>query len=364
MMATASAKIRYLVATNGRTIRAVGAALVLLGVVGIVLTMLFPPTVAVTEITDRSLVETETTTTTIVEGDHAMYTAGETLTDEPVYIRGVAPTATVTASTSAPPDGITVDQQVSIVYTATSTDDGVFRETKHAVTTTSGTIGAEGETVDSVVSLTIADLAETLAAMREEIGDAGRVDAHLHVETTYAGDNYEGTLEDRAELTVTPDSYRIPPLSVSEEHRTTTSEMRPVPSEVFQPTIPALGAVAIPHLTPVFGFLSVFGVVMLGAVRYGRTADADRQRVAIHRLRYGEWISVGKLPAELAEHPMVVPMESLEALVDIAIDSDTRVIYDAQQDYYAVMTDVAVFVFYPGATSPFVFNNGERDSET
>lgn len=365
MMATASAKARYLIATSGRTLRAIGTVLVLLGVVGVVLTMLFPPTVVVTEVTDRSLVETETTTTATVEGDHAMYTAGETLTDEPVYIRGVAPTVTVTASTSAPPDGVTVDQRVSIVYTATSTDGNVFREERHAVTTTSGTIGADGETVDSVVSLNVTDLAETLAAMRNEIGDAGRVDAHLHVETAYAGDDYEGTLEDRVELTVTPDSYRIPTLSVSEEHPTTTSEVRPVPAEVFQPTLPAIGPVVIPHLTPVFGLLSVFGVVLLGAVRYGPTGfDADRQRVTIHRLRYGEWISSGELPAALADHPLVVPVESLEALVDVAIDSDTRVIHDPHQDCYAVMTGVAVFVFYPDTVGGFVFDTGGRDSET
>lgn len=361
MMPTATAKVRYLIATNGRTIRAIGAVLVLLGVVGVALTLLFPPMVAVTEVTDRSVVETETTTTATVEGDHAMYTAGETLTDEPVYIRGVAPNVTVTASTSAPPDGVAVDQRVSIVYTATSTDDGVFREKKHAVTSTSGTIGTDGESVDSVVSLNVTDLAETLAAMRNEIGDAGRVDAHLHVETTYAGDGYEGTLEDQVELVVTPDSYRIPLLSVSEEHPTTTSEMRPVPAEVLQPTLPGLGSVVIPHLSLVFGVLSVLGAVLLGAVRYGRTEfDADRQRVTIHRLRYGEWISRGELPPALAEHPLVVPVESLEALVDVAIDSDTRVIHDPQQDCYAVMTGVAVFVFYPDTVGGFVFNNGSR----
>jgi hypothetical protein len=282
-----------------------------------------------------------------------------------VYVRDVVPTVTVTASTTAPLDGVAVDQRVSIVYTATSTDGGVFREEKHAVTTSSGTIGADGETVDSVVSLNVTALAETLAAMREEIGDAGRVDAHLHVETTYAGDDYDGALEDRVELVVTPDSYRIPNLSVSEEHRTTTSELRPVPTEVFQPTIPTVGPVVIPHLTPVFGVLSVFGVVLLGGVRYGRTEfDADRERVTIHRLRYGEWISGGELPPALAEHPLVVPVESLEALVDVAIDSETRVIYDSHQDCYAVMTGVAVFVFYPDTVGGFVFDNGNRDSRT
>jgi hypothetical protein len=361
MMPTAFAKIRYLVATSGRTLRTIGALLLLLGIVGVVLTMLFPPTMAVAEVTDRSVVETETTTTATVEGDHAMYTAGENLTDEPVYVRSVAPTVTVTATTRAPPDGVAVDQRVAIVYEASSTEDGVFRQQKHAVTATSGTIERDGETVESVVSLRVADIGATLEAMREEIGDAGRVNAYLHIETVYAGDGYEGTLEDQAELAVSDDSYRIPALELREEHRTTMSKVEPVATEVFQPTIPTLGPVVVPHLTPVFGFLAVFGGVLLGTVRYGRTEfDADRERVVIHRLRYGEWISGGELPPALAEHPLVVPVESLEALVDVAIDSDTRVIHDPNQDCYAVMTGVAIFVFYPDTVGGFVFNNGNR----
>jgi hypothetical protein len=64
------------------------------------------------------------------------------------------------------------------------------------------------------------------------------------------------------------------------------------------------------------------------------------------------------VPPALADHPLVVPVESLEALVDIAIDSDTRVIHDPNQDCYAVMTGVAIFVFYPDTVGGFVFNNG------
>lgn len=363
MMPIATARVRYLVSTNARLLRQLGALLVLIGVVGVVLTMVFPPTTAMTEVTDRSVVETGTNTTAIVEGDHAMYDAGEELTNEPVYVRDVAPNATVTATTRAPPDGVAVDQQVSIVYEASSTEDGVFRQRERTITSNSGTIEDEGDTVDSVVSLRIADIADTLEAMRTEIGDAGRVNAYLRVETTYSSGDYEGTLEDRVELAIGQDSYRLPALSLREEHRTTTTNVEPVAAEVFQTTLPAVGPIVVPHLTPVFGFLSILGVVLLGAVRYGRTEfDADRERVTIHRLRYGEWISGGELPAALADHPLVVPVESLEALVDVAIDSDTRVIHDPQQDCYAVLTGGAVFVFYPDSIGGFVFDNGARDS--
>lgn len=364
MMATGAAKVRYLLSENGRMLSQIGALLLLVGFIGVAVTMVFPPTMAVTEVTDRSLVETGTTTTATVENDHAMYQAGEELTNEPVYLRGVSPSVTVTATTRAPPDDVVVDQQVSILYTASSTEDGVFRRQKHAITSTSGTIEGNAATVDSVATVQSADLADTLREMRAEIGDAGSVNAYLHVETTYSSDDYEGSLEDRAELTVSPDSYRVPVLSVSKEHRTTASYAAPVSDKVFQTTSPVAGSVIVPHMTLLFLVLSVIGGVVLGAARYGRREfDADRERDRIHRLRYDEWISGGDLPTAFSKHLEVIPMDSLEGLVDIAIDSETRVIHDSQQGRYAVFTDAAVFVFRPDTTAGFLFNREVQDTD-
>lgn len=361
MMPTAAAKIRYLVSTNRRTLSALGTLLVVIGLIGVVVTMLFPPTIALAEVTDRSTVETTTNTTATVEGDHAMYDAGEVLHDEPVYIRDVAPNVTVAATTRAPADGVTVDQQVSIVYEASSRDDGVFRHREHVVSSTSGRIVEEGDTVESTVTLQIAEIADRLEAMSDEIGDAGQVTASLRVETSYESAGYDGTLEERAAVTVSQDAYRIPLITVTEDHETTSSNVVPVAEKVFQPTLPAIGPVVVPHVTPAFVLLSMVGIVVLGSERYGRTEfDADRERITIHRLRYSEWISGGELPAELSELPLVVPMESLEALVDVAIDSDSRVIHDDQQDCYAVLTGGVVYVFYPDSIGGFRFNHGER----
>lgn len=362
MLATGAAKLRYLVATHDQPLRHLGTLLVLAGVVDIVLTMLFPPTMAVTAVTDRSVVETTTNTTAIVEGDHAMYEDGETLTNEPVYIRSVAPNVTVTATTRAPPDGIAVDHQVSIVYEASSPVDGVFRQQEHVLTATTATIETEGETVESAVTLQVADIAATLTRMRDEIGDAGSVNAYLRVETGYAGSGYEGSFEDRDELTVGADAYRIPPLSTAEEHRTTTSNVVPAAGSVFQVSIPVIGPLIVPHAGPLFVGLFGLGVGVIGAVRHGSSEfDADQELVRIHRLRYSEWISSGELPGTLAAYPLIVPMESLEGVVDIAIDSGTRVIHDADQDCYVVIADMALYVFYPDSADGFVFDNEPQE---
>lgn len=343
----ATAKIRYLVATHGRTLQTLGVVLLVLGVVGVAATLAYPPTTTVTEVTASQTVETKTTTTAIVKGEHMMYEDREVLTDEPVYIRSVTPNLSVTATTRTPPDGVDVEQQLSLVYEASSSADGVFRDRQDVLLTTTDRVGKDGQAVNATVSIEIAEISRTLDAMREEIGDAGRVNAYLHLETVYVGPDYEGTLDDRVPLSVSTDAFRLPALDLRNDHQTTESVSEPDPQQVFEVTLPRLGAVVVPHWTPMFGILAVLGGLAIGAVGYGREFSTGRERVAIHRLRYEEWISVGTLSATLAVHPFVVSMESLEGLVDIAIDSDTRVVHDPSQDCYAVLTAGAVYVFAP-----------------
>lgn len=346
MTPTVSAKLRYSIATRGRTLRYVGATFLILGVIGITLTMLFPPTTTMAEVTDRSVVETETNLTATVVGDHALYDDGERLHNEPVYVRSVTPELTVGAVTSAPPDGVAVTQRIAIVYQATSKDGDVFRERTRPIGATTGTIDRDGETVDTVATLRITELADTLDGMRNEVGDAGVVTAFLRVETSYTGPEYADAIADQAEIELDADSYRVTPLTLSQDHSTTGSVEIPITDEVFQVTVPFVGPVVIPHFVPFFAVFGILGAVLVGAGRYDTaTLDADRERVTLHRLRYDDWISVGELPSFLANHPLIVPVTSLEALVDVAIDSDTRVIYDPHQQCYAVLTGVAVFVF-------------------
>ncbi|NHX37772.1 MULTISPECIES: DUF5305 family protein [Halolamina] len=346
-----AAKIRYVVATHGRPLRTLGVVLLVVGVVGVAATLMYPPTTTVTEVTDSATVETGTTMRAPVEGEHAMYDDGEVLTDEPVYIRAVAPNLSVTASTRSPPDGVDIEQRLSIVYEASSSADGVFRERRDVLRTTTDRVEQEGQAVNTTVSIEIAEIARTLNTMRDEIGDAGGITAYLHVETVYDGPEYEGTLENRAPLSVSEDAYRLPTTDLRQDHPTTTSVTQPDPRQVFEVPLPELGSVVVPHWTPLFGVLAVLGGLAIGAARYGREFSVTRERATVHRLRYAEWISTGELPATLAAHPFVVPMASLQALVDVAIDSETRVVHDASQDCYAVLTAGALYVFVPDAGS-------------
>jgi type II secretory pathway pseudopilin PulG len=339
-------------ATRTETLRRVGTLLAVIGLLGVALTLAFPPTTTVTDVTDRATVETQTGTSATVEGDYELYEAGETLSDEPVYIRDVTPTVTVTASTRAPPVGVDIDQELALVYEVTTVDGTVFRQQRRVLATSSGTVDSEDDVVETSATLDSEAVAATLAAMHEEIGDAGEVTAYVAVETDYAAPDYEGSIADREPLTVSADSFAVPGITAAAEHHTTETATRPIPDRVFQPTLPGIGTVVIPHTTPALVIVALLGATALIAVRRSRgTIDADRTRVQLHRQRYDEWISRGTLPETLGEWSTDISVDSLEALVDVAIDSETRVIYDPSVDRYAVVTAGATYVFTPTGPS-------------
>lgn len=338
-MDAGTAKLRYLIATHGELLRRLGVLFVLVGILGGAATAAYPPTTTTTELTDRSVLVVQSSSSATVHGDHELYHAGEQLVDEPVYVRSVTPNVTVTTSTRAP-DGVAVSQSLFLVYEASSRDTGVFREQERLVASTTGT-----GPVETAATLDIDEVAATLEAMRAEIGNAGRVTVYLAVESAYDGGAYTGTMTDREPLDVSEDAYRVPVLSATAEHGTPVTTERPVEAAVFQPVVPSVGRVVVPHTTTVFVFLALFGgvgFVVVSRKREGIDVAVERDR--IHRARYDEWISGGDLPDALDES-IVVGVESLEALVDVAIDSQTRVIYDRAKGWYAVVTDGVTYRF-------------------
>ncbi|MDY6780441.1 MAG: DUF5305 family protein, partial [Halobacteria archaeon] len=73
--------------------------------------------------------------------------------------------------------------------------------------------------------------------------------------------------------------------------------------------------------------------------------DVEAARRELHEARYSEWISEGSVPEEADAS---VRMESLEDLVDVAIDSNRRVIHDADEGVYAVIDDATSYYYVDG----------------
>jgi len=94
------------------------------------------------------------------------------------------------------------------------------------------------------------------------------------------------------------------------------------------------------------GGLSVLGTLALaGAVFVTRRspADIDAARRAVHEQRYAEWISQGSIPMWIGDYH--VALDTLEDVVDVAIDTNERVVHDQQRDLFAVLNDGVIYYY-------------------
>jgi hypothetical protein len=118
-------------------------------------------------------------------------------------------------------------------------------------------------------------------------------------------------------------------------------------------TVPAEYGLPRQIAGPLLGALSVLG---LGGLLYGRregtlsVSDAERRWVDYRsqRQEFDDWITVGRPPAGAGDVPAIA-VSSLQGLVDVAIDTDNRVIEDETRDRYLVFDDDRVFRYDPPA---------------
>ncbi|CQR52571.1 hypothetical protein BN996_03204 [Haloferax massiliensis] len=278
-----------------------------------------------------------------VENTSSFYTLGETLTDRPVYLRSHTPNVTVRLVTTPPTaDHVQIDQRLTLVYEARTAGNEVFVTQRQRLNRTN--TSTAGETVVTTARMNITEVALTVARLESEIGDAGQIQVYLDAESRYDTSTGAGSLRHRGPLRISKDSYQIGHGSVEDELHPTESLVRVDPAKTSSLPFPILGTVIFPHTTLVFALLSLGGLVGAGlTVVFANRFDPDRERAALHKARYAEWISEGSLPAH---HPVnTAQLNTLEDLVDFAIDTEKRILYDPAQGKYAVFDSRIVYVY-------------------
>jgi hypothetical protein len=291
-----------------------------------------PPTTEVTDHTNRQTVQSELHTSATTTGETELYDPGTELVDQPVYLFAATPTLEFEQRTAVPAnESVHVEQDVSIQYRVTREGTTFWEETRtlahNETTTSSGTVVATS-------SLNVSDVQNELDEIRDDVGQAGIVDARLLVTLSYETDRYAGNLSDTASLQLTDDWYSVGGATLEQTHST------PVPRRVPIPTRSPL-----PYAIP--GGVGGLLLVAAGAIGVGQYLGFDEeeldQRAA--EMRYREWISTGSVPTSLGT--MAVPIDSLEGLVDTAIDTDSRVIHDESKGVYVVIDDLVVYYYSP-----------------
>jgi hypothetical protein len=299
---------------------------------------LAPGTEMVTEQQNAQTISAETSVSAIVGPESSLWTEGARLKNRPAYLIADSPEAIVNASIGVS-DGelMRADPAFRLEYRAVRDEEIIWEESRPlTATVTRGDNGLAART-----RVNVSTVAERIRTREEDVGRAADVQAAIVFELPYETDSYNGTIEARFPITIDGAAYELDP--------TTVSETRTTPVQVEQSADPNIPFAAAFLLLGTLGFAGAAGAYR---VSQGPTSEAVLLELdqEIEHARYAEWISVGELPTEL-DHEFV-RLESLDDLVNLAIDANGRVIHDREWDAYAVVTrDV---VYYVGERSEAV----------
>jgi len=330
-----STRIKHQAAVYGGLL---GAVLIVVGL-GAVLAggyvYLNPPTEEVPpEETDVRQFSTELEHEAEVVEPTPLYDPPATIRNQPVYFINGTPDLRLIAVADVPDDRpVNVSHNLTLYREITFQETVFWSETEGLAT---GQSVVEDGQLRVEAELDVPSMRVRTAELDSAVADVGSITTGIRLQTTYAtesvdGEPYRGELTASSPLTVTDTAYYFESgLSDSSTHsQTTEGSVRELP----------------PNYTLV-GLLGGAGIVLiLGGIGLALwssgSADVRSLEEAVYRARYDEWISEGDFPTDAGKQ--YVYINSLEDLVDIAIDSGKRVIHDPELETYGVVDDDLVY---------------------
>jgi len=279
-------------------------------------------------------VTTDAGTSAVVTENGTLWNEGERLTDSSVYVLNASPELTVTPktrlreTTGGSLEDANVTHELVLRYEATR-DGSTFWNETHRVLRESPAV--ENGVATSEATIDIEDYRQRQQQLQREVSGIGSVSLTMELRVTYETGRQAGTLTSTAPLQITGNAYWVGgSLSDSATHSYQSGVERTTESRS-----PAL-----------IGGLSVLGTLSLaGAVVVARRSptDIDAARRAVHEQRYAEWISQGSIPMWIGDYH--VSLDTLEDVVDVAIDTNERVVHDKQRGLFAVVNDGVVYYY-------------------
>ncbi|WP_276270683.1 DUF5305 domain-containing protein [Haloarcula litorea] len=289
-----------------------------------------------------------------VQNGTEVYERGSVLRNRSAYFRAIAPRLSGTFDYGyAASDGgnLSVETRVALVFQSVQpaeSEEGtptVYWRTSRRLASASAAGVGPGERVRVPFSLNVTAADQRLQRIDEQFGGTPGekrllVAVRVDLSGTRNGRPIDRTRTYRLPVSVDGNLYRV-----ADPGRVTASDTRT--ERVTVPAEPGrLRAVGGPALLLV-------GLLGLGAVGYHRrtappVTEAERRWLDYRRTRaeFDDWITAGRVPPE-AEGPPVVDVDSLAGLVDVAIDTDERVVEDERRGACLVLREHQWYRYEP-----------------
>lgn len=293
-----------------------------------------PPTEPV-QTTNTHVTTIDTETKAPVVENTTFFRDGAIVQNSSLYLLDEMPRATITSTVTGPEETheATVTQTVEVRLSGVREGNPFWQE-RYAQTSESTTVTGSSPTATTELTLDMQEFRTRAVNLRSEFNHRGKISADVFIKTHYKTDQYTITKTQRLPVSVGDHTYAFGAGSTTSKQSATTSSTtatEPRPLKYAKP----LGLLG--------GLFLVGAVVSLLAGRY---ADPSRTQREYAHHKYSEWISRGSVTEQDAK--TTVTVESLADLVDVAIDTNNRVLYDADEDTYMLVVGDTVYSLSSG----------------
>lgn len=280
----------------------------------------------------------------VITNDSLVFNEGERVRNRPVYYVSLSREVDVTYSYqhTAEDGSVDVTTDMQLQYRGTEGDTVLWQYSEPLASQSEENITAdEPHTVNATID--IDSVFDTITTVEQELGAAGsiqiRVISTSNVEGTLGGQSVSNTYESTMPITVNPQTLRVLEMETIDEsgERTDTVEQTVAPT-----TAETIGSSVV----------LIVGIGVLGALLLARKtgyihlSQEDRELLETYQQEqeFSEWITHGTFPSE-RDYEATILVDDLEGLVDVAIDTNKRVIKDEQLGVSTVLDDDYVYVY-------------------
>lgn len=279
-----------------------------------------------------------------VDTDYSAELARETplydsnqLLNQPVYLLNLSPTLDLSTTMDLPENRpVDVEFETAMLYEATFEGEQ-FASERRQLESASQTVSNGQLTINTTIS--IPEIRADIANFSQRLDGVGQTSNTLQLNVTYespqeqGSGTYSGQLTDTTSIQFLDGAYFVPnQLSDSATDSQTT------PGETIQQSPDLTGALQLAGVG--------VGLLLLGGGVFfwqSRITGLEELELQIYLDRYDEWISEGEFPT--GSESQYIYVSSVKDLVDIAIDTGGRVIYDVDVEALAV-AEAGIIYYY------------------
>lgn len=280
----------------------------------------------------------------VIVNESIPFEEGERVANRPVYYTSLSDELDVTYvyAYDAAEGELQVTTETQLLYRGVEGDDVLWEYSEPLATGTDETLSPEGNhTVDATVEMDA--IFETVDTVEEQLRAAGTIEIRIlsisTVEGVVEGEEVSTTHESVMPITVTPETFRVTEIeTVSETHQQTDVVERPIEPDTSE----VVGSL----LVVVLSVVGLAGLTVGRVMGYVELTEDERELLDIYQQEqeFSEWITSGTFPSE-RDYEATILVDDLEGLVDVAIDTNKRVIKDEQLGVSTVLDGEYIYVY-------------------